>query len=89
MEALQGSQHQDGIYNTTCIATIEIGFGDACDDYLKGGGIDCSAASQNAVFSTAEGQIQFSLPTSSALSKPYFAILSLIIVAGSSILFMP
>ena len=88
MEALQGSQHQHGIYNTTCVATVEIGFGEACDDYLKRGGIDCSAQSQNTVFSTAKGQIQFSLPSSSGASKTYFAMLSLLIGAGTSILLM-
>ena len=87
LEALQGSKHQDGIYNTTCTAVVQIGFGEACDDFLDRGGIDCSTQTQRDVFSTASGTILFSLPTSSAVTVTAHVILALL-MAGEAYLFL-
>ena len=83
LEEIHGSTNQNNIYNTTCTATVKVGYGEACDDYLREGNIDCSAQAQNEVFMSANGRIQFLLTSSADSTR---VIIGLLIAGASSLM---
>lgn len=83
LEGIYNPKNRNGLYNTTCRATVKVGFGSACDEYLKQGGIDCSPESQSEVYSTAEGQIIYSLPATSAAARATHFVVGLLAAVGA------
>ena len=84
LEELRDIKNKLGIYNTTCTASVMLGFGGACDNFLRGGGFDCSESQEMA--SSGEGYVVFSTLTSSSASWSTFTVLSLVISAVGGLL---
>ncbi|CAB9502047.1 Extracellular metalloprotease [Seminavis robusta] len=81
LEGIYNPRNPNGIYNTTCKATVLLGYGAACDDFLSDGKFDCSDSPE--VFTAGEGHVAFSLPVSASRSSFQIAC-SFFIIAFTS-----
>lgn len=73
-------KNKDGIYDSSCKASLQIGFGAACDTFLAAREIECTVQGDE-VWTNAAGRIQFSIPQSAANRQLASSISGLVVTA--------
>jgi hypothetical protein len=86
LEGIYDPKNKPAIYNTTCMASVKLGFGGACDNFLRLGAFDCSES--NEVASSGDGYVLFSMPVLSSSSKSANLALSLVLAGVSALMWI-
>jgi hypothetical protein len=81
LEGMYDSNNKLGIYNTTCIANVKIGFGGACDNFLRRGAFDCTESQE--MVTSGDGFVSFSMSSAFRWANLAFSL----VTAGVSVLF--